>query len=171
MLSGFSQKQLFAGLRTVAHQAPLSMGFSRQEYWSGLPCPLPGILPDLGIEPPSLMSPTLAGRVFTTSATGGAPLNFYFLINYFWLCCRACWILVPWLGIEPKPWQWNLSSNNWNAKEFSQLLIIGGLHIKIWTFISTLELLPGSHSLLDGFQQGLIYSQWLPSLFCMLFSS
>ena len=38
---------------TVAHQAPLSMGFSRQEYWSGLPCPLSGSLPDPGIEPRS----------------------------------------------------------------------------------------------------------------------
>ena len=43
-------------LWTVAYQAPLSMGFSRQEYWSGLPCPLPGDLPDPGIEP---MSPVL----------------------------------------------------------------------------------------------------------------
>ena len=53
-----------ATLWTVARQAPLSMGFSRQEYWSGLPCPPPGDLPDLGIEPVSLMSLALAGRVF-----------------------------------------------------------------------------------------------------------
>ena len=44
-------------------------GFSRQEYWSGLPCPLPRDLPDPGIEPPSLMSAALAGEFFTTSAT------------------------------------------------------------------------------------------------------
>ena len=44
---------------TVAHQAPLSMGFSRQEYWSGLPCPPPGDIPDLEIEPAPLVSPTL----------------------------------------------------------------------------------------------------------------
>ncbi|ELR63021.1 hypothetical protein M91_07536, partial [Bos mutus] len=49
--------------------APLSMGFSRQEYWSGLPCPPPGDLLDSGIEPKSLMSPALAGGFFTTSAT------------------------------------------------------------------------------------------------------
>ena len=48
-------------LWTVTHQAPLSMGFSRQEYWSALPCPPPGDLPDPGIEPVSLMSPMLAG--------------------------------------------------------------------------------------------------------------
>ena len=51
------------------HQAPLSVGFSRQEYWSGLPCPPPGDLPDPGIEPASLVSPALAGRFFTTSST------------------------------------------------------------------------------------------------------
>ena len=45
------------------------MGLSRQEYWSGLPCPPPGDLPDPGIEPASLVSPELAGRFFTTSAT------------------------------------------------------------------------------------------------------
>ena len=54
---------------TVTHQAPLSMGFSRQETWIGLPCPPPGNLPDPGIEPMSLMSPALAGRFFNTSAT------------------------------------------------------------------------------------------------------
>ena len=69
VLSHFSSVQLFVTLRTVAHQAPLSMGFSRQEYWSGLPCPPPGDLPDPGIEPVSLMSPALAGGFFTTGAT------------------------------------------------------------------------------------------------------
>ena len=56
---------------TVAHQAPLSMGFSRQEYWSGLPCPLPVDLPNPGIELTS-MSPVLAGGFSTTSTTWGA---------------------------------------------------------------------------------------------------
>ena len=55
-----------ATLWTAAHQAPLSMGSSRQEYWSVLPCPLPGDLPDPGIKPVSLVSPELAGRFFTT---------------------------------------------------------------------------------------------------------
>ena len=54
---------------TAAHQAPLSMGFSRQEYWSGLPFPPPEDLPDPGIEPASLVSPELAGGFFTTSAS------------------------------------------------------------------------------------------------------
>ena len=51
---------------TVACQAPLSMGFSRQEYWTGLPCPPSGDLPDPGIKPTSLLSLALAGRFFTT---------------------------------------------------------------------------------------------------------
>ena len=54
---------------TVARQAALSVGFSRQEYWSGLPVPSPGDLPDTGIEPESLVPPELGGRFFTTSAT------------------------------------------------------------------------------------------------------
>ena len=60
---------LIVTLWTVAHQAPLSMGFSRQEYWSGLPCPPTGDLPNPGIEPVFLMSPTLAGEFFTTGTT------------------------------------------------------------------------------------------------------
>ena len=53
----------------IVHHAPLSMGFSRQEDWSGLPFPIPGDLCNPGIEPESLGSPALAGRFFTTSAT------------------------------------------------------------------------------------------------------
>ena len=60
---------------TVAHQASLSMGFSRQEHWSGLPFPPPRDLPDPGIEPVSLGCPALAGGFFTTSATWEAPTN------------------------------------------------------------------------------------------------
>ena len=56
-----------ATLWTVALQVPLPMGFSRQEYWSGLPCPSPGDLPNPGIEPTSLTSPKLANGFFTTA--------------------------------------------------------------------------------------------------------
>ena len=56
--------------RTVAHQAPLSVEFSRQEYWSGLPFPSPGDLPDPGIEPMYPVSPPLVGRFFTTEPRG-----------------------------------------------------------------------------------------------------
>ena len=64
-----SHVQLFVTPWTVAHQAPLSMGFSRQEYWSGLPCPLPGDLLDPGIKPDFLTSPAWAGGSFTTGTT------------------------------------------------------------------------------------------------------
>ena len=58
---------LFATPWALANQGFLSMEFSRQEYWGELPCPPPGTLPDLGIEPASLASPALAGRFFTNS--------------------------------------------------------------------------------------------------------
>ena len=67
VLIHFSRVRLFATPRTVARQASLSMGFSKQEYWSGLPFPYPGDLPDPGIEPMSLASPAVAGRFFTAS--------------------------------------------------------------------------------------------------------
>ena len=69
VLSHFSCVRLFVTLWTVACQTPLSMGFSRQEYWSGFSFPPPGDLPDPGIKPMSLMSPALAGGFFATSAT------------------------------------------------------------------------------------------------------
>ena len=61
LLCCLSHVQLFATLWTIACQAPLSMGFSRKEYWSGLPGPPPGDLLDPGIKPTSLTSPALAG--------------------------------------------------------------------------------------------------------------
>ena len=55
---------------TIIHQAPLSMGFPKQEYWSGLPFLPPGDLPDPGIEPASPAAPALSGRFFTTEPPG-----------------------------------------------------------------------------------------------------
>ena len=69
MLKCFSHVHLFPTLWAVAHQFPLPMGFSRQEHWSGLPCPPPAYHPDQGTEPTSLMSPALADGFFTASAT------------------------------------------------------------------------------------------------------
>ena len=66
MLSHFSRVQLCATLWTVARQASLSVGSSRQEYWSGLPCPPPGDLPDPGTETRSRQSSALSGMFFTT---------------------------------------------------------------------------------------------------------
>ena len=91
MLSQFSHVWLYETLWTRACQAPLSMEFSRQEYWSGLSCPSPGDLPDPGIEPVVLRSPALAGRFFT--ATGfftshlGSPM---YVLNICLL--RSSWV-------------------------------------------------------------------------------
>ena len=65
----FSRVQLFATPQTVAYKVPLPMGFSRQEYWSGLLCPSPWDLPVSGTQSASLLSPALAGEFFTSSAT------------------------------------------------------------------------------------------------------
>ena len=72
-VKSLSRVQLFVTLWIVAHQAPLSMGFSRQEYWSGLPFPSPGDLPDPGIEPgsPALRADPL------TSELPGKPQSIY----------------------------------------------------------------------------------------------
>ena len=68
MLSCFDHVWLFATLWTIADQAPLSMGFSRQEYYSGLPCPSPGDCPYSEIQAVSLGPPALADRFFTTTS-------------------------------------------------------------------------------------------------------
>ena len=73
MLSHFSLVHLLATLWTLSCQALLSMEFSRQEYWSGLPCPPPGHLPNPGIKPTLLTSPALADEFFTTSTTWEVP--------------------------------------------------------------------------------------------------
>ena len=92
VLRHFSYFQLFATPWTVAHQFPLSMGFSRQEYWRGMPFLSPGDLPDPGIE---LESPALAGRVFTPEPPGSPQA---------WLClairlhCRCSRIAIKLSG-------------------------------------------------------------------------
>ena len=75
-VKSLSRVRLFATPWTVTYQAPLSMWFSRQEYWSGLPGPTPGDLPNPGIEPTSFLSPALAGEFFTTRTTQEAPVIF-----------------------------------------------------------------------------------------------
>ena len=80
VLSRFRRVQLFATLWTVACQAPLSR-FSRQEYWSRLPCPPPGDLPDPGIKPVSLKALVLTGKFFTSSTTWEA-WRYDTILNY-----------------------------------------------------------------------------------------
>ena len=85
MPSHFSCVWLFVTLWTVARQVPLSMGLSRQEYWSGLSCPSPGDLSDPGIKPASLTSPALAGRFFI--AAPGKLLYTLEILNI----VNVCW--------------------------------------------------------------------------------
>ena len=75
LVASVMSDRLCVTLWTVACQAPLSMGFSRQEYRSGLLCSATGDLPDSGIEPVSLMAPALTGEFFTTGATWGAQIH------------------------------------------------------------------------------------------------
>ena len=81
---------LFATPWTVTCQAPLSMGFFRQEYWNGLPFPSPGNLPDAGIEP---ISPVLVGGFFTTEPLGKPTYTRYLAQNRFS-------ILAEWINIQ-----------------------------------------------------------------------
>ena len=100
MLSHFSHVRLLATLWTVAHQVPLSMGFSRPEHWSGLPHPLPGDRPNPGTEPASLKSPALVGRFFTISATWEAP---HIHIMGYYLTLKSNGILIHatiWINLE-----------------------------------------------------------------------
>ena len=114
VLSRFSCVWLFATLWTVAHQVPLPMGFSRQEYWSGLPCPPPGDLPGPGIKLTSLMSSALAGRFFTTHTTWEAQgVPYSSLIFPGWnlesdysLGAGGTHYYIPRLTILPESFQW-----------------------------------------------------------------
>ena len=79
-MKSLSRVRLFVTPWTVVHQVSLSMGFSRQEYWSGFPFPSLGALPNPGIEPMSLVSPALAGGFFTTEPPGNEVTS---VINLF----------------------------------------------------------------------------------------
>ena len=75
MLSHFSHIQLFVTLWAIARWAPLSMGFSRQEYWRGLTCRAPEDRPNPGMKPASLIPPALASGLFTTTVTWEAHIS------------------------------------------------------------------------------------------------
>ena len=92
--------------RDYSRQAPLPMGFSRQQYWSGLPCPPPVGLSDPGIEPESLMSPALAGGFFITSPTWQA-LELNYTDSQMWSCSQHVspgnLIDIQTLRLHPRP--------------------------------------------------------------------
>ena len=121
LLSCFSRVQFFAILWTIAGQTPLSMGLSRQEYWSGLLCPPPGDLPNPWIEPRPLTSPALAVRFFTTNVTWeatspitswqkdgekvGTVTDFIFLGSKITVDCDYSHKLKDACSLEEKLWQ------------------------------------------------------------------
>ena len=86
MLSRFSCVQLFVTLWTVAHQASLSVGFSRQEYWSRFPCSPPGDLPDPGIESVSPVAPVLQADSLPLSHQG-SPCNIIKSLSLIFILC------------------------------------------------------------------------------------
>ena len=110
LLNCFSHVQLCATPWTAACQAPLSMGFCRQEYWSGLPFLAPGDLSDPGIKPASLMSPALGGGFFNTST---APTPRHLLARKGqgrvrkWLPNLAMFTLESHIGWDLPRWQAN----------------------------------------------------------------
>ena len=116
MLSHFSCVQLFAMLWTVAHQAPLSMGFSRQEYWWGLLVPSPGNLPNPGIKPVSPVS-YIGRRVLYRWATRETHLSLYGTLQVI-LCSCASWLFSSFLrrgrvftiSLQAEYWILNLHS-------------------------------------------------------------
>ena len=116
LVQSLSRVLLFLTLWTVACQAPLSLGLSKQEHWSGFSFPSPGDPPNPGIEP---VSSALAGRFFTTQPPGKPPrlfliilfLNFWgvegllFLFFFFWSGCamHIMWDLSSLMGLNPQP--------------------------------------------------------------------
>ena len=98
-----SRVRLFVTPWAEAHQAPVSMGFSRQEYWSELPRPPPGDLPDPGIEPASLVSPALAGVTSPPLVPSGKPGSqgvFEEITSSLSLCLS---VLTCAMGVKPPP--------------------------------------------------------------------
>ena len=149
MLSHSSLVWFFATPWTIVCQAPLSMGFSRQEYWSGLPFPSPGDLQDLGTEPRSLESSALAGGFFTMEPPGKSsiiPTTAQFPFSL-WLQRGKCgqrrrkdrgtWERNSWA----KSWQ-NLWTN-WNYKIN---LKTHGNKNRLFRYISLLFFEPENHS-------------------------
>ena len=103
-----------------ASQVPLSMGVFRQEYWSGLPFPSPGVLPDTGIEASS--APPSLAVIFFTNATAGTPLFlnlswFVVILCFYCDCCLRLWMSsltarLPWLHLLPLVWGLVARGNN-----------------------------------------------------------
>ena len=116
----FSRVWLCVTLWTRARQSPLSMGFFRQEYWSGLPCPLPGDPPNPGVKPKSLIFPALEGRLFTSSSTWEAPDHFTL-----WQLLLISQIYIHYSSLVQKTEKvWDKSENFKRGHKLYQMLIM-----------------------------------------------
>ena len=181
MQSCFSLVWLFATLWTIACQASLSMGFCRQDYWSGLPCPPPGDLPDPGIEPTSLTSPALARGFFTASTTWQAH---WLGTRPYWKCWREqpentyiCNILkdelleMELLGLWTRAFKnflnivklmykvyYSLDACFWMCNFLKNFIEVWLIWILLRNFIEV-WLMAGWHHWLDGHE-----SQWTPGV-------
>ena len=126
VLSHFSRVELFATPWTIAGQPPLSMGFSKQEYWSELPCTLPGDLPDPGIEPASLMSPALADKFFTTAAAAKSLSRVRLLATPWSRLCLGLWLLMIPTSLLSSPSAFCICMHVKNSKVASVLDLVCG---------------------------------------------
>ena len=113
-MKSLSRVWLFATPCTIAYQAPLSMGFSRQEYWSRLPFPSPGHLPNPGTEPrsPTLQADTLPSEPPPYDPAIPPP-------NNIWLrSCEVLWLILFWL-CTAELWIWQRSAERWQVKSLA----------------------------------------------------
>ena len=120
----FSCVWFFATLCTVSCQAPLLWGFSRQKYWSGLPCPPPGNLSNLGIKPGSLTSFALAGMFFTTSTTWESPTECIVLVHSLG-CVRL--FSTPWITANQA--SLSITSSQSSSKPMSTESVMPSSHL------------------------------------------
>ena len=142
-VKSLSHVRLFATPWTVAYQASLSMGFSRQECWSGLPFPSPGDLPDPGIESVSLTSPAFTGVFLTSSTTWEAPYHRLTISNSpsHWGPIHHISCLVPRVFHLPPPF--------WRFIDLAELVLWGSTLMKPWdshclSFLCWIHYLSGS---------------------------
>ena len=162
-----SHVQLCATPQTVAHQAPLSIDFARQECWSGLLYPSPGILPDPGIELVSLTSPALAGSFFTPSVTWEAPQQADLILIFgehkdlIHLICCWFWTLHPSLLPSPMMGTWYMVANNnceWRNSCLPGAYILANVD---WTLLSIAVML-GTFSYIITTPSPALFTYWVP---------
>ena len=161
MWSHFSHVQLFVTLWTVAYQAPLFMGFSRQECWSGLPFPTPRDLSNPGIEPVSLMSPALAGGFFTTSAPWDALRTPYLLSSEELLMDKKEGTRKM-SGSPPVLLSWEFRDIKWEMENISKIYILG----IIWQSLYLVTHKSAWQPCLRIFQSGLnhVLTEWFQTV-------